>query len=327
MSKIIRLIGLFLILGCFPAHAAELKLDLPLDCEIGKDCWIARYNDVDAAKGKVADFTCERRTEDGHEGIDFALRSRLEMTKGVDVRAAADGTVLRYRDGESDEIKSDEDIRAISAANKDCGNGVIIQHKGGLQSFYCHMKAGSIMVRPNEKVMRGQKIGQVGQSGAAQFPHLHFSIIRDKGRIDPFTGFDANEGCGMPKKSMWAPEIEYQPFAVFDGGFAADVPDFKEIEKGQEIVKTLPASSDNLVFWVGFYHGVAGDRIDMQITAPNGRKVSERTVALDKDRARQYYYTGLKLRQTLPKGIYKGQATFTRAGVKTVEFSREIEVK
>jgi hypothetical protein len=55
------------------------------------------------------------------------------------------------------------------------GNHVIIQH-GGEYSLYAHLKPGSVLVKPDDKVTRGQQIASVGSSGSSTEPHLHFQV-------------------------------------------------------------------------------------------------------------------------------------------------------
>ncbi|MDR0428250.1 MAG: peptidoglycan DD-metalloendopeptidase family protein [Dysgonamonadaceae bacterium] len=51
------------------------------------------------------------------------------------------------------------------------GNTVIIDHGFGYKSLYAHCK--DLLVKPGEKVVRGQKIATVGTSGVATGPHVH----------------------------------------------------------------------------------------------------------------------------------------------------------
>jgi murein DD-endopeptidase MepM/ murein hydrolase activator NlpD len=55
------------------------------------------------------------------------------------------------------------------------GNHVIIKH-GTEFSVYAHLKPGSVLVKPEEPVMRGQQIASVGSSGSSTEPHLHFQV-------------------------------------------------------------------------------------------------------------------------------------------------------
>ena len=57
------------------------------------------------------------------------------------------------------------------------GNFVLIDHQDGEYSLLCHMIAGSVTVRPGDRVVAGQKIGRIGFSGDAIFPHLHYTLM------------------------------------------------------------------------------------------------------------------------------------------------------
>ncbi len=95
-----------------------------------------------------------------HEGID------VEAKLGTKVHAALDGKVLKV--GE----------------DKVLGKYVQISHSGQLTTLYAQLD--KIVVQESEQVKEGDIIGQVGQTGAAEEPHLHFEI-REKGDlVDPF---------------------------------------------------------------------------------------------------------------------------------------------
>ena len=57
------------------------------------------------------------------------------------------------------------------------GNHVIIDHGNGEFSVLLHMERGSVIVRAGELVKPGQKIGNIGFSGDAIFPHLHYAVM------------------------------------------------------------------------------------------------------------------------------------------------------
>ena len=141
---------------------------------------------MDAGAG-VSDPFCQAATYDGHDGTDLRVLSMADVARGVPVVAVADGTVLRGRDGEPDHlVVTDADRAAV--ANKECGNGMIVDLGGGYEVQYCHMRQGSLVVKPGDAVKRGQKLGDVGASGMAQFPHVHLTVRRDGKPVDPVSG-------------------------------------------------------------------------------------------------------------------------------------------
>ena len=68
---------------------------------------------------------------------------------------------------------------------KECGNGVAIEDEGGRETQYCHMRKGPVLVKAGDKVGTGTKLGLVGQSGMADFPHVHHSVRHNGTKIDP----------------------------------------------------------------------------------------------------------------------------------------------
>jgi murein DD-endopeptidase MepM/ murein hydrolase activator NlpD len=63
------------------------------------------------------------------------------------------------------------------------GNVVIVQHAGGVQSYYAHLS--QIVVPPGAQVRSGQLVGRVGSTGLSTAPHLHLEIRRGGQPIDP----------------------------------------------------------------------------------------------------------------------------------------------
>lgn len=60
------------------------------------------------------------------------------------------------------------------------GGLVVIDHGAGLTSLYFHQSR--VVVKPGQKVRRGQKVGQVGSTGLSAGPHLHLEMrVRGEG--------------------------------------------------------------------------------------------------------------------------------------------------
>ncbi len=74
--------------------------------------------------------------------------------------------------------------RVVTAGpNGGYGNVVIVQHDGGVQSYYAHLS--QIVVPPGAQVRAGQLVGRVGSTGLSTAPHLHLEIRRSGQPIDP----------------------------------------------------------------------------------------------------------------------------------------------
>jgi hypothetical protein len=115
---------------------------------------------------------------------------------GNSVRAVANGNVVAAigsevdnvamlkRAGESDDTylirlqQGQMELLARGMASV-LGNHVVIDHGNGEYSIYAHLKQGSVVVKPGDKLSTGAIIGQVGSSGNSTEPHLHFQICDD----------------------------------------------------------------------------------------------------------------------------------------------------
>ena len=106
-------------------------------------------------------------------------QSRLADWAGFDaeVLAVADGVVRDARDGVQDgkPMVAPPEPEALTARTL-YGNFVVIEIAPGVFAHYAHLRNGSVRVRIGDHVRRGQGIGQLGQSGNANAPHLHFHL-------------------------------------------------------------------------------------------------------------------------------------------------------
>lgn len=304
---------------CFPVHrmklwlpllflatpAAALDLAWPVACDLGQSCYIQQYPDHDPGPA-AQDFTCGPLSYDGHDGTDIALPNRAAMEAGVDVLAAAPGTVRGLRDGIAD--------FAPVVEGRECGNGVLIDHGKGWVTQYCHLRQGSVRVQVGQQVAAGQPLGQVGQSGLAEFPHLHLSVRRGEAEVDPFAP-DAM-ACGVPPADdLWVTTPRYRPGGLLAAGFSAAVPEFDVIRQG---LPTTPLAGDasGLVLWVHLFGARSGDELIFTITGPDGPFLAD-TITLDRTQAQSFRALG-KRRTTpaWPTGTYQGSVSLMRDGTR-----------
>jgi murein DD-endopeptidase MepM/ murein hydrolase activator NlpD len=101
------------------------------------------------------------------------LEGDTRMHAGVDLRAAT-GTPAHA-------AQAGTVIRAENAGGY--GNLVVVDHGNGVQSRYGHLS--HIDVQPGQRVEAGDAVGEVGATGHATGPHLHFEVRQNGRAIDP----------------------------------------------------------------------------------------------------------------------------------------------
>lgn len=311
------------------AQAGDFELGLPLACTPGRDCWVANYFDRDAAPG-VKDVGCGARTYDGHDGTDFALRDIKAMEVGVDVVASAPGRVKAVRDGVAD--VSVKIGGRQSVAGKECGNGVVVEHGGGWETQYCHMRRGSIAAQTGQEVAAGDKLGLVGLSGFTEFPHVHLTVRKDGVAVDPFDGHRADGTCRAAGESLWRPgvraSIAYEPVLLFDAGLAGQAPDTDASLEGRTRPSPPASTSPALLLWIKAFGIEPGDEIAFRVVDPTGKAVFEQVKSMPERKARLFFYTGVSGRAaSWPPGTYRGEATLIRRGSSPLTRSIQTETE
>jgi murein DD-endopeptidase MepM/ murein hydrolase activator NlpD len=124
------------------------------------------------AKGRISGlFGAQRvfRDPDGqthpaayHPGLDIAL------PQGTPYAAPADGVVM---------------LAAADVPFTLEGHLLMIDHGMGLGSAFLHSSA--LLVKVGDRVVQGQPLGEVGMTGRATGPHLHWAIKWRAARLDP----------------------------------------------------------------------------------------------------------------------------------------------
>lgn len=92
------------------------------------------------------------KTWRAHKGVDYGAPT------GTRVKAVADGTV------------------AFIGKQGGYGNLLILQHQGQYSTAYGHLSAFAKNLRRGSKVSQGDIVGQVGMTGVATGPHLHYEF-------------------------------------------------------------------------------------------------------------------------------------------------------
>lgn len=124
-----------------------------------------RIGKITAQFGPRIDPFTERRAQ--HFGIDIGAPI------GTPVFAAADGIITR--------------IERNYKKNKGYGRLVVIDHGNGHKTKYGHLS--KINVKLGQKVKRWEVIGEVGETGRATGPHLHYEVVAFGKRVNPIIYF------------------------------------------------------------------------------------------------------------------------------------------
>lgn len=270
-----------------------------------------QYPDLDASGG-VRDYACQHASYDGHKGVDIRLSSIAEINRTYEVVAAAGGRVKAVRDGMADRSVRNSQSRS-GLRGRECGNGLVIEHRNGWETQYCHLKHGSLRVRPGERVVRGQALGAIGASGLAQFAHLHFGVRRWGVTYSPFLGRPLEAGCSTEAQQfemgIWDRRaydvLKIRGPKIIAAGFA-DGPVSSEItELGG--LQSPDATSPALVLFGRVINIEAGDRLRLRVSGPQPFKVDNTTKGLARRKAHYVAFVGRRLRGVRwPAGRYTG---------------------
>lgn len=301
-----------------PVRAAPPELGLPIDCALGRTCWLVNMVDHDPGPG-ATDFRCGPQTYDTHKGVDFAIRDAAAKAVGVRVLAAAAGTVRATRDGMAESTREDLE-RTDRIAGRECGNGVVIDHADGWSTQYCHMLSGTISVKKGDRVRAGASLGLVGQSGRSEFPHVHMTLRHGDTVIDPFTGTSNIAACrpDTPVAGLWAPALRdalvYPGPQPYHLGFHTQAPDVRAVRAGRLNDTRFSTADPALVFWAEVFSLAQGDAVELVLSGPGG-EVAKREVAIDRPLARWFGFIGKKRGPNAwPAGAYRGTVTVVRNG-------------
>lgn len=303
--------ALILALGPSLSRAQEApQLAFPVDCVLGETCHIQQFMDRDPGPG-ARDFTCGPLSYDGHSGTDIALPTLRAMEAGVNVLAAAPGRVRAVRDGMADQLFSDETRDAV--ADRDCGNGVVIDHGAGWETQYCHLALGSVTLRPGDRVETGDVLGRIGLSGRTQFPHLHLSLRRNGEDIDPFGPGD-DTACTLAPAgdtTLWSDPLPYVPGGLLAFAFADHMPDFAAVKAGTADT-AITRTSEVIVIHALVWGVRTGDILSMQMTGPGDIVVSQE-IKLERTQAQAFRAIGKRRPDGgWPPGRYQGRVLLMR---------------
>jgi murein DD-endopeptidase MepM/ murein hydrolase activator NlpD len=97
-----------------------------------------------------------------------------QFHRGIDVAGNIGNPVVATADGIIVKLNQD----------KIFGRSILISHGAGLTTFYGHLS--KFLVKAGQKVKRGDIIGELGNSGKATGPHVHYEVHLNDKAINPY---------------------------------------------------------------------------------------------------------------------------------------------
>ncbi len=96
-----------------------------------------------------------------HKAIDYAAPT------GTPIKTVGDGVV------------------SVKRRNRSAGNFIVIRHNNGYETVYNHMSRFASGIKKGKRVMQGDVIGYVGNTGLSTGPHLDFRMKKNGKYINP----------------------------------------------------------------------------------------------------------------------------------------------
>src|SRR5712691_8417189 len=98
-----------------------------------------------------------------HQGVDYGAQV------GTRVKSTGDGVV------------------SFAGRRNGYGNLIVIRHHTGYSTYYAHLRNFALRLRAGSRVVQGEIIGYVGQTGWASGPHLHYEFHLHNQNRNPLT--------------------------------------------------------------------------------------------------------------------------------------------
>lgn len=153
-----------------------------------------------------------------HKGIDVYSTQKREC----DVIAPCDGTIT-------------QSVNNVNGTNKNTGtlgmgNYVYLQTDKGYRLRFQHLKYKSVVVKKNQKVKKGDKLGLIGNTGNSTGRHLHFDV-----------SLPGNQSGGRYVSSQNRTYFDPKPFLKGHHKFTKDPEPVEQVEDGVKYKVTASA--------------------------------------------------------------------------------------
>ncbi|WP_445453978.1 peptidoglycan DD-metalloendopeptidase family protein [Flavobacterium sp. 25HG05S-40] len=263
----------------------------------------------------LQDWNCGNRTYDtnggyNHQGLDiftwpFTLY-QMDNNQAV-VVAAADGIIL---------LKSNGNFDRSCAFNNNNWNAVYIQHADGSESWYGHLKNGSLTTKiPGDFIAAGEYVGIVGSSGNSTAPHLHFEVYNSSGGlVDTYNGpcnswSASNDTWWQNQKPYLDPKINavlsHSAPPQFNSCPTTEVPN----------INNSFSNGSNVVLAIYLADQLANTSVNMVLRRPDNSIQSNWNFSLVNQFSASWWYWTFPAFEMTQQGIYQFTATYQGSSV------------
>ena len=124
---------------------------------------------------------------DGYVSSRFGMRrnpftNQPDFHQGIDITNNVGTRVIAPANG----------VVAFAGPRGTFGQVIELEHEGKVTTIYGHL--ARILVKPGQRIRRGQMIGLMGNTGMSSGPHLHYEVRVDNQPVNPKTYLDSVTG-------------------------------------------------------------------------------------------------------------------------------------
>ncbi|HPW97546.1 MAG TPA: peptidoglycan DD-metalloendopeptidase family protein [Flavobacterium sp.] len=263
----------------------------------------------------VQDWNCGSRTYDtaagyNHKGIDIFTWpfSLFQMDNDqAEAVAAADGIII---------LKSDGNFDRSCAFNNNNWNAVYIQHADGSQSWYGHLKNGSLTTKVvGDFIAAGEYVGIVGSSGNSTGPHLHFEVYNNSGQlVDTYLGPCNNWSSST--ETWWENQKPYLDPKINAVLSHSAPPQFNTCPTTEtpNISSSFSAGS-NVVLAIYLADQLANSSVNLVLKRPDNSIQANWNFSLVNEYSASWWYWIFPSNQMIQQGNYQFTATYQGSSV------------
>lgn len=120
----------------------------------------------------------------------------FDLPEGTPFYAARGGTVVKVEESQP-------------SSGGGVGNYLVIDHGDSTYGLYYHSPMNKIIPQEGDQVAQKQQLGDIGQSGLAGYPHLHFIVVQGSYEF-PYTGMPVSFKNARPADVILQSYSEYE---------------------------------------------------------------------------------------------------------------------